>query len=249
MCTRRSNMNNNGTNILWYRQSAVSWNEALPLGNGRIGAMVYGGARHERISLNEDTLWSGKPTYYENPKGAEVFRKARDLALERKYPEAQTLLEQEFTNLWSQMYLPLGEIRLDMEHPDGIENYRRELDLSTGLHTVSYDCCGVHYTRETFVSCPDQVMVMRLTADRPGALTFTMSLIPALEAESKTTHTSASIAGNCPIADRQFGANNEERGVIRYGSEDGNKGIGYYAEVRVLPEGGRTTRRGGVRVE
>ena len=174
-------MNNSGTNKLWYRHGAVSWNEALPLGNGRIGAMVYGGAVHERIALNEDTLWSGKPIFYDNPNGAEIFRRARKLALERRYPEAQTLLEQEFTNLWSQVYLPLGELRLDMEHSGEIEHFRRELDISTGVHTVEYDCLGVHYTRECFVSHPDQVLVMRLTADRPGALTFSLSLTPAMQ--------------------------------------------------------------------
>ena len=78
-------MENNGTNVLWYSEPAMSWNEALPLGNGRMGAMVYGDARHERIGLNEDTLWSGIPTYYGNPDAAEIFRKARDLALERRY--------------------------------------------------------------------------------------------------------------------------------------------------------------------
>lgn len=242
-------MKNDGTNILWYKQSAATWNEALPLGNGRIGAMVYGDAVHERIGLNEDTLWSGKPTFYENPNGAEVFRKARDLALERKYPEAQTLLEQEFTSLWSQVYLPLGEIRLDMEHTDEIQNYRRELDIATGIHTVEYDCRGVHYTRECFVSHPDQVLVMRLTADRPGALTFSLSLTPALKATWEQTTMSESITGNCPIVRRMFGAANEERGAIEYGTTDENLGIGYYAEARVSIERGRTLRRGGVRVE
>ena len=242
-------MKNIGTNILWYKRGAAAWSEALPLGNGRIGAMIYGGAQHERISLNEDTLWSGKPTYYENPDAAEIFRKARDLAIDRKYPEAETLIEEKFTNLWSQMYLPLGELRLDMEHTDEIANYRRELDIGTGIHTVEYDCCGIHYTRECFVSFPDRVMVMHLTADHPGALTFGMSLTPALEATSSMTHTSASIMGNCPIVNRRFGATNEERGAIEYGKTDEDKGIGYYAEARLCTEGGRTVRRGGVRVE
>ena len=208
-------MKNNGTNILWYRQSAMDWNEALPLGNGRIGAMIYGGAAHERISINEDTMWSGKPTFYENPNGAEVFKRARELALDRKYIEAEKLLETEFTNLWSQVYMPLGELRIDMEHSDSVENYRRELDISTGIHTVEYYCNGVHYTRECFVSYPDNIMAMRLTADREGALTFSMSLDPTLEAISKKTNTATSIQGNCPIFDRQFGATNSERGVAQ----------------------------------
>jgi alpha-L-fucosidase 2 len=242
-------MKNDGTNTLWYRHSAVSWNEALPLGNGRMGAMVWGGAAHERIDLNEDTLWSGIPTHYEVPNGAEVFRRARELALARRYPEAQALLEQKFTNLWSQVYLPLGELRLDMEHPEEIAHYRRALDISTGVHTLEYDCLGVHYTRECFVSHPDDSMVIRLTADRPGALTFSFSLTPALEAEWSQTPTSVAIRGNCPIVNRMFGATNEERGAIEYGETDEKKGIGYYAEVRVVAEGGKTLCRGGVRVQ
>lgn len=239
---------NNGTNTIWYRQSAASWNEALPLGNGRMGAMVYGGAAHERIGLNEDTLWSGIPTHYENPNGAAVFRRARELALARRYPEAQQLLEQEFTNLWSQVYLPLGELRLDMEHPEETENYRRSLDLSTGIHTVEYDCRGVHYVRECFISHPDEAMVMRLTADRPGALTFSFSLIPAMEAAWKQTADAVAISGNCPIVRRVFGAKNEERGAIEYGKTDAERGIGYYAEARAAAEGGKMIRRGGIRV-
>ena len=242
-------MKNNGTNILWYRQSAMNWNEALPLGNGRIGAMIYGGAAHERISINEDTMWSGKPTFYENPNGAEVFKRARELALDRKYIEAEKLLETEFTNLWSQVYMPLGELRIDMEHSDSVENYRRELDISTGIHTVEYYCNGVHYTRECFVSYPDNIMAMRLTADREGALTFSKSLDPTLEAISKKTNTATSIQGNCPIFDRQFGAKNSERGVVRYGESDEDKGIGYYAEARVSLNGDKSLLRGGLRVE
>ena len=82
------------------------------------------------------------------------------------------MLEQEFTNLWSQMYLPLGELELEMEHPEGITNYRRQLDISTGVHTVEYDCHGVHYTRECFVSHPDQVMVTKISADQPETVTW-----------------------------------------------------------------------------
>lgn len=242
-------MRNNGTNVMWYSEPAMTWNEALPLGNGRIGAMVYGDPCHERISLNEDTLWSGIPTYYDNPGAAEIFRKARELALERRYTESQALLEDSFTNLWSQMYLPLGELRLDMEHPGKVENYTRTLNLDTGIHKVVYDCCGVRYTRECFVSHPDQVMVIRLTADRPAALTCSMSLIPALNAESKISVSAMSLSGNCPVAWREFGSENEERGAVKYGTTDEKKGIGYYAEVRLITEGGRILHRGGLRAE
>lgn len=242
-------MENNGTNLLWYSEPAMTWNEALPLGNGRIGAMIYGDALHERIGLNEDTLWSGTPTYYDNPGAADIFQKARDLALERRYSEAQRLLEDSFTHLWSQMYLPLGELRLDVEHVGKVENYRRSLNLDTGVHTVEYDNGGVHFVRECFVSHPDQVMAMRLTADRPGMLTCSMSLVPLLNAVSKISGASVIIEGNCPVARREFLSENEERGAIVYGTTDEEKGIGYYAEARVVAPGGRISRRGGLRVE
>ena len=89
--------------------------------------MVYGGAKHERIGLNEDTLWSGKPTFYSIENGPATFRQMRDLALQRKYPEAQKIADEKFTNLWSQMYLPLGELTIDMSHSDLVENYSRSL--------------------------------------------------------------------------------------------------------------------------
>lgn len=240
---------NKGTNLLWYRQSAATWNEALPLGNGRIGAMVYGDACHERISLNEDTLWSGIPTYYELPNGVNIFKEARRLALERRYLEAQTLLEQEFTNHWSQQYLPLGELRFDMEHPGEVENFKRVLDISTGIHTVEYDCAGVHYTRECFISNPDQVMAVRLTADQPSMITFTMALIPALKAFSEMKDSTISISGNCPVCWRKFDSENEDWESLEYGLTNENKGIGYFAQVRTAAIGGRIHHRGGLRVE
>jgi alpha-L-fucosidase 2 len=242
-------MNNNGTNLMWYGREAANWNEALPLGNGRIGAMVYGGALHERISLNEDTLWSGYPTFYESPNAVQAYRQARELALQRRYAEAQTLLEQEFTNLWSQAYLPLGELRLDMEHAAPVENYRRALDLSTGVHTVEYDCAGVHYTRECFVSAPDQVMVVRLTADAPAALCFSAQLLPAMNAATDYGKTAVFIEGNCPVNHRAFDSWNEERGALRYGETNAEKDIGYRAGVRVAVENGAVCNRGGIRVE
>lgn len=242
-------MKNNGTNLLWYSRPAASWNEALPLGNGRIGAMVFGDAVHERIGLNEDTLWSGHPTFYERPGAVESFKKARKLALQRRYAEAQEELGLNFTALWSQVYLPLGDLFLDMEHTGAVTDYRRTLDLSTGVHTVEYQSDGVHYTRETFVSAPDGVLVMRLTADAPAALNFALRLAPALRASVEQGRQEMSIQGNCPVYQWRYGAWQEERGRAVYGETDAEKGMAYYAQVRVLPEGGTCTQRAGVRVD
>ena len=236
---------NRGTNLLWYREGARSWNEALPLGNGRLGAMVYGGAKEERVCLNEDTLWSGYPMFHDNPGAVESFKKARDLAMRGQNAEAQREIEQRFEALWSQAYLALGDIRLSMSHADAVSGYRRALDLSTGVHTVEYEAGGVRYTRETFVSAPDQALVMRLTADRAGALSFTVNLAPAMDAAMTMTDESAAFSGNCPTYVWHYGDPQQPRGKLVYGDTDGTKGMGYYAELRVRPEGGAAKRQGG----
>ena len=238
-------MMNRGTNMLWYRQGALNWNEALPLGNGRLGAMVYGGARHERVCLNEDTLWSGYPTFHDNPEAVESFKRAQALVMRGQNAAAQQEIEQHFEALWSQVYLALGDMSLTMEHAGEISGYRRALDLSTGLHTVAYEADGIRFTREMFVSAPDQVMALRLTADRAGALSFSVNLSPALDAAVTMTDTTAAISGHCPTYIWHYGDPQEPRGKIVYGDTDETRGMGYYAALRLLPEGGTAKRQGG----
>lgn len=240
---------NNGTNILWYKQSAANWNEALPLGNGRIGAMIYGGAASERIALNEDTLWSGLPDFYENPDALDAFQRARELALERKYAEAEKILEQDFTNRPTQVYLPLGDLLINMDHIDSVENYRRELDISTGIHTVEYDCCGVHYVRESFVSFPDNVMAIRVSASKPGAVSFTLSLAPAMNAQYKCSADSVAIKGNCPNYRRKQNTDNYYFDAPENIPEEERLGMGYYAEARIVTDAGKISTRSTARVE
>ena len=238
-------MINRGNNVLWYREGARNWNEALPLGNGRLGAMVYGNAMTERVGLNEDTLWSGNPSFYENDGAIEAYREARDLAMKGEYERAQTILEQRFTGLWSQVYLALGDLIVTMSHDPNVTNYRRALDMSEGLHTVEYAAGGVNYRRETFVSHPDQVLVMRFTADRAKALTFSVSLSPALDASISMTNDAIGLRGNCPSYVWHYGDPQQPRGKIEYGQTDEEKGMGYYALLRVVTEGGAVERRGG----
>lgn len=238
-------MKNDGTNCLWYREKARTWNEALPLGNGRIGAMAFGGAVCERVGLNEDTLWSGRPSYCQTPGAREAYEEAQRLALERKYPEAQRVLEERFTGLWSQVYLPLGDLLLTMRHGESVSDYRRELALDEGVHQVSYRAGGVSYRRELFVSSPDQVLVMRLTADRPGCVSFEMSLSPALRAAVRSGEDYQSIEGNCPTYVWGYAVDRDFEKSLKYGKNDAERGIGYLAMARVLCQGGKVTQRGG----
>lgn len=241
-------MQNDGTNLLWYRGGATSWNEALPLGNGRIGAMVYGGAADERICLNEDTLWSGYPTFYKNPDAPASYRRAQALALDGRYAEAQEELEQHFTALWSQAYLPLGDLRLTMRHPGQPEMHTRSLDLSTGIHCVEYNAGGVHYIRETFVSHPDQALVMRLTADRPGALAFDVCLAPAMNACVSLGKDELSIQGHCPTYIWHYGEPQDPRGKLVYGQTEAEMGMGYFAGLRAVSDGKILQRCGGLTI-
>lgn len=237
-------MTNNGTNVLWYKQGAASWNEALPLGNGRLGAMVFGGAETEKLCLNEDTLWSGYPTFNHSPGAVAAFKHARELVAEGKYIEAQKVLEADCTSLPCQAYLALGDLTLTMSHTSPIANHRRMLDISTGLHTVEYECGGARFTRETFISAPDQVLVMRLSSEQSAALTFNLSLSPALQATVSMSDKDISFTGNAPFFDWPYDAPQDPRGVTTYGTTDETRGMGYYANVIVRAEGGRVTRCG-----
>lgn len=238
-------MNNNGTNTLWYRSGACSWNEALPLGNGRIGAMVYGGALHERISVNEDTLWSGYPTFRENKQAVKAYKEAQALVKKGEYEAAQRLMEDQFTSAWSQMYMPLGEILLTMHSPEPVKDHIRSLDISTGVHRVEYEADGAHYVRETFVSCSDQVMAIRLTCDRPGSLTFTANLVPSMDAFVSSTRSELIISGNAPVFYWEDGQESDDDSTIAYGETDEKKGMRYMGRLRILAQGGKMKRMSG----
>jgi alpha-L-fucosidase 2 len=163
---------------LWYRTPATTWNEALPIGNGRLGAMVFGGVEQEHLQLNEETLWSGGP-YDPVVKGAAAaLPEIRRLLFLGDIARAHDLFGRRMMGKpYEQMkYQPLGDLLLDFPKTGAATDYRRELDLDRAMTRVTYRAAGVTYTREVFVSAPDQVLVMRLTADRPGAVTFSAVL-------------------------------------------------------------------------
>ena len=182
---------------LWYNQPANSqaldtpnpwesdseWLKALPVGNGFLGAMVFGDVNHERIQLNEKTLWSGSPNDNNNPEGAKTLSTIRQLLFDGKYKEANSLTEK------SQVckgpgsggpaygcYQTLGDLRFDFKSNKTYSDYRKELDLERGLVTVSYVQDGIKFKREIFISYPDRALVMRITADKKNAVSFEASL-------------------------------------------------------------------------
>ena len=163
---------------LWYRQPAKQWVEALAVGNGRLGAMVFGGVAQERIQLNEDTLWAGGPYDPANPDALAALPKVRELIFAGQYREAHNLIGQKMMAkpLTQMPYQCVGDLLLKFPDTDGATDYRRDLNLDTAVATVAYTIDGVRYTREVFSSPVDQVIVIRLAADKPGKVGFTASM-------------------------------------------------------------------------
>ena len=171
---------------LIYNQPALRWTEALPLGNGRLGAMVYGGTRHERIQLNEDSLWSGHARDCDNPHALEHLRPLREAVLRGDYPEADRLAKK-MQGPFTESYQPLGNLYLDFAHPELVEDYHRSLNLDLALSEVSYRIGTAVYTRQTFISAPDGVLVLRLACSQPGKLRFSLRMDSPLRYTVQTT--------------------------------------------------------------
>ena len=159
---------------LWYRQPATKWEEALPVGNGRIGAMVFGHVSNERIQLNEDTLWGGGPYDPVNPQAKAALPQVRRLIFDGKYSEAGKLINSKViaTPKSEMPYETAGDLMLTFPDSVSVENYRRDLNLDTATTSVEYTDGGTRFTRQVFASPVDQVIVVRLTADKKGAVSF-----------------------------------------------------------------------------
>ncbi len=167
------------THNLWYDKPAQVWTEALPLGNGRLGAMVYGNPAVEQIQLNEETLWAGRPNNNPNPDALENIPKVRDLVYEGKYLEAQTLATKKVMSQTNSgmPYQTFGDLRVAFPGHNRYTDYYRELSLDSARTIVTYKVDGVKYKRETITSFPDQVITVRLTADKSGMITCNATLI------------------------------------------------------------------------
>lgn len=163
---------------LWYNEPALNvWEAALPIGNGRIAGMVYGNPEQETIKLNESTIWSGGPNRNDNPNILGVLPQVRKLIFEGKYDEASKLTADNIESGINGMnYQLLGNLSLSFPGHDRYSAYYRELDLQTAITKTNYISNGVKYSREVFASQPDQVIVIRLTADQPGQLTFSAAM-------------------------------------------------------------------------
>ncbi len=217
--------------VLWYDKPAQVWTEALPLGNGRLGAMVYGNPATEQIQLNEETIWAGQPNNNANPDAKEWIPKIQQLVFEGKYREAQDMCTAHVKSATNQgmPFQPFGDLRISFPGHSRYDNYYRELSLDSARAVVKYNVDGVNYTRETFTSFPDQVVVTRITADRPGSVTFNASFT--------SPHPDVMIVSEGDDITLSGVSSNHE----------GLKGkVEFQGRARALAKGGKMTSRDGV---
>ena len=228
--------------LLWYSSAANTWVEALPIGNGSLGAMIFGGVGRERFQLNDDTLWSGGPRDWDNPKAKDVLPDIRKAIFAGEYVDADALAKK-MMGPFTESYQPLGDLAITFEHGDVGRAYRRELDLRTGIARVSYKVGDTTFTREAFSSHPGQVIVIRLAGDHPGRLSFLASLTSPHRAHTAEAAGDLRLAGQAPShADPSY---HDGADPVQYGEA----GMRFEARLRAMAKGGTVSvERDGLRV-
>ncbi len=220
---------------LWYDQPAHSWQEALPLGNGLTGAMVFGGISTEQFMLNDNTLWSGGPNPGNRENGPEVLAKVRQAVFEGNYAEADRLWRG-MHGPYSARYLPMGDLYLDFPLSDeAATDYQRSLDLRKATSMVSFTIDEVHFKRESFVSYPDQVLAIKLTASGKGNITFDARLT------SELNYTVRAISSDYLILEGKAPSYVAHRShePVQVVYEPEGEGMTFEVHLKVLPLGGQ----------
>jgi len=175
--TKAQTIANNNQNLLWYKQPASNWNEALPIGNGHLGAMVFGNPTREHLQLNENTLYSGEPSnVFKGINIKPTYDQIVQLLRDHKNAEAGEMVRKNWLGRLHQNYQPLGDLYLDFGQNGAISNYKRELDIAKAVVRISYTQNGINYKREIFASNPDRAIIIKITSDKPGAVSFKANL-------------------------------------------------------------------------
>ena len=226
---------------LWYNKPATAWEEALPLGNGKTGAMVFGGVAKERFQLNDNTLWSGYPLAGNNPNGPAILPQVREAVSRGDYDSA-AILWKKMQGPYSARYLPLGDVWLDFAGRDSVTSaYYRDLDLNNATAGVQYTINGVTYRRDAFISYPDKVMVIHISADKKGAIGFTASLSSKLKYEtSATTNDYLVLKGKAPkfVANREY-----EPKQVEYDENPKGEGMNFQIHMHIVAKGGHVKKQ------
>lgn len=236
--------------VLWYPAPASNWVEALPIGNGSLGAMVFGGIRAERLQLNEDTLWSGGPKDWNNPDAKNWLPKVREAIFAGRYAEADELCKR-MQGPYNQSYQPLGDLRITFDLPGEATDYRRELDIDRAVATTRFKSGDTTFTREAFVSHPQQVIALSIAADAPGRVTFTASLDSRLRFSATNSGPDRiALRGRCPAHVDPNYLRDSTNAVI-YSEEPGGEGMRFAVHLRAVTSGGSVSAMpdGRLRVE
>ncbi|MBI4906714.1 MAG: glycoside hydrolase family 95 protein [Acidobacteria bacterium] len=218
---------------LWYRQPATTWTQALPVGNGRLAAMVFGGVGTERLQLNEDTVWTGEKRDRSNPEAAKAVPEIRRLLQQGHPAQAQALADRAMISVPRALpvYQTLGDLVLEFDGVEEHSQYRRELDLDTAIASVRYQAKGVNYRREVFASYPARSIVMHLSADKPGSISFRANITRLADA------TSESAAGRLILTGQA---------LPKAAPGERNTGVRFRAEVKAIASGGHMESSGGL---
>ncbi|WP_207512439.1 glycoside hydrolase family 95 protein [Longitalea luteola] len=227
---------------LWYNKPAVAWEEALPLGNGKTGAMVFGGVVTERLQLNDNTLWSGYPEPGNNPNGPTVLPQVRQAVFAGDYEKAAALWKK-MQGPYSARYLPMADLWWRLQVEDSVPAmYYRDLDMNNAVATVRYKLGNVTYQRETFISNPADVLVMRITADKPGAINGSLGLTSKLKYKVNATAANYLVLqGKAPkfVANRDY----EPQQVVYDSAGEKGEGMNFQVHVKVITTGGRVQQQ------
>jgi alpha-L-fucosidase 2 len=227
---------------LWYDQPAKAWEEALPLGNAKTGAMVFGGVVTERLQLNDNTLWSGFPDAGNNPNGISVLPQVREQVFAGRYDSASTLWRK-MQGPYSARYLPLADFWIKFSYKDSQSlRYYRDLDLANALSLVKYTVDGITYQRETLISHPDKVLVIRITADKKAAIHFSSSLTSKLRYSTKAQSNQLLVlTGKAP---KQVANRPAETIQVGYADDAKGEGMNFIVYAKVVNEGGSILQSG-----
>lgn len=250
--------------LLWYTAPATKWDQANPIGNGRLGAMVFGGVQQEQLQLNEDTLYSGYPGYRDvHLSVRDGFVSMTNLIGQRRFAEADQFANTNWLGTAQACYQPLADVFLDFAHGTNLTDYRRELDLASAVCRVSYKMNGVQFLREIFASHPDESIVVRLTAGKPGSLAFKVRMTSQHPAEKSAKSGRLALHGQVPgfVLRRELEVVERKKDTWKYPEvwdEKGNrrpnaatviydgKGTLFDVRVGVQTKGGTLSSRGGV---
>lgn len=220
-------------NLLWYKSPARNWNEALPLGNGQLGAMVFGGIETAQYSLNHDTLWSGYSKKHHNNSLKPFYDKSVELAINKKYRQAQDIIEKNLCTEFTEGYMPLGDLNLHFKVDGKVKNYVRKLKLDTACCEVQYQVNNVTFMRKMFISKPHNCMVIKLTVNKSGTLSFDTELLSQLRYDIEFIDNKLILFGRCPShVDPNYV---ESKNPIIY--DENNPGISFACGLLIRTDG------------